>query len=82
MSVQHTKNREVIKEYYMFLYDLAVRKNYEHSFQLTDEEREYCEKLLSQQSAYHTSPNQYLSFMEDILKESARRKSITGTTHW
>ena len=65
----------------MFLYDLAVRKNYEHSSQLTNEEREYCEKLLSQQSAYHESANQYLLFMDDIIKESVRRRNNTGTKH-
>ena len=77
MSIQDTKEKEVIKEYYLFLYDLAVRKNYEHSSQLTGEEKEYCKKLLSQNKSAPYSNMMYLSMMEEILEESIRRKSNT-----
>ena len=74
--IQETKDKEAIKEYYLFLYDLVTEKNYEHSSQLTGEEREYCEKLLSRtQSSQHRSNELYLSLVEDIFKEALRRKS-------
>jgi len=80
--MQDIRNREVIKEYYMFLYDLAIRKNYEHSSQLTDEEREYCERLLSENKLCHNEYDiAYLSLMEDILRESIIRKRHAGKQH-
>ena len=76
MSIQnYSKDREIIKEYYLFLYDLAVKKKYENSSQLTDEEKRYCEKLLAQNESHYKSNKLYLSLMDDILTESIRRKT-------
>ena len=75
MSIQDTKNKEVIKEYYRFLYYLATEKKYEHSSDLNSEEREYCEKLFSHSQTHYRSDEAYLSLMEDILKESIRQKN-------
>jgi len=73
MIMQDLRDKEVIKEYYLFLYDLAIEKNYSCSSQLTLEERKYCEKLLSHNQT--CKPNElYLSLMEDILVESIRRQ--------
>jgi hypothetical protein len=47
MSTQEIQEKEVLKEYYSFLYDLASKKNYLHASQLTAEEQQYCDKLLS-----------------------------------
>ena len=47
MKAQETQEKEILKEYYSFLYDLASKKNYLHASQLTQEEKQYCEKLLS-----------------------------------
>ena len=41
------KEKEILREYYSFLYDLASKKNYLHASQLSDEEKKYCDKLLS-----------------------------------
>ena len=81
-SIQDTKNKEVIREYYMFLYHLASEKNYEHSSQMTDEEKRYCEKLLSQNSAPEalSSNEVYLSLLDDILEESIRRKNARNNS--
>jgi len=74
--MQDLRDKEVIKEYYLFLYDLTIEKNYVHSSQLTSEERKYCERLLSHNQSF--KPNKlYLSLMEDILEESIRRKRNT-----
>jgi len=73
MSIHDIRDREVIKEYYLFLYNLVIEKNYAHSSQLTSEERKYCERLLSYNQLY--KPNElYLSLIEDILEESIRQK--------
>ena len=76
MIMQDLRDKEVVKEYYLFLYDLAVEKNYSCSSQLTLEERKYCEKLLSNNQT--RKPNVlYLSLIEDILEESIRRQRNT-----
>ena len=82
MSMQDIRNREVIKEYYMFLYDLASRKNYEHSSQLTDEEREYCKRLLSKNKSQNNEDGMTcLSLMEDMFKELIIRKKYAERQH-
>ena len=76
MIMQDLRDKEVVKEYYLFLYDLAIEKNYTCSSQLTLEERKYCEKLLSYNKP--CKPDKlYLSLMEDILEESIRRQRNT-----
>ena len=47
MEKQEPHEKEILKEYYSFLYDLASKKNYLHASQLTNEEMQYCQKLLS-----------------------------------
>ncbi|MDH3617427.1 MAG: hypothetical protein OEM89_01740 [Nitrosopumilus sp.] len=68
MSTQETKDKEVLKEYYSFLYDLASKKNYLHASQLTDEEQKYCEKLLSKCKTKLQSNESYLPLMKSILR--------------
>ena len=68
MSVQDIKEKEIMQEYYSFLYDLAAKKNYLHSSQLTTDERKYCEKLLSHGHAKHKSNELYLPMMKNILR--------------
>ncbi len=68
MSTQEIPDKEVLKEYYSFLYDLAAKKNYLHSSQLTDEEKLYCDKLLSKCKT-KIKPNElYLPLMKSILQ--------------
>jgi len=47
MSKSELKDQEVLREYYSFLYELASSKKYLHASQLTDEEKKYCDKLMS-----------------------------------
>jgi len=54
MGLQEQNEKEILKEYYSFLYELASKKNYLHASQLTDEEMDYCQKLLSK---CKTTPN-------------------------
>jgi len=68
MSTQAIEEKEILKEYYSFLYDLASTKNYLHSSQLTEEEKQYCEKLLSKCKT-NIKPNElYLPLMKSILR--------------
>ena len=69
MNVSDIKDKEILQEYYSFLYDLAAKKNYLHSSQLTVEERKYCEKLLSHSKAKHKSNELYLPLMKNILRQ-------------
>ena len=62
------KDREIIREYYSFLYDLAAKKEYLHSSQMTLDEKRYCEKLLSQNKFKFRSNEMYLPVMENILR--------------
>ncbi len=68
MSTQAIQEKEILKEYYSFLYDLASKKNYLHASQLTDEEKQYCKKLLSKCKT-KIKPNElYLPLMKSILR--------------
>ena len=67
MNIQEMKDKEIMKEYYWFLYDLAAKKNYLHSSQLTAGERKYCEKLLSHNKSKLKSNELYLPLMKNIL---------------
>ena len=68
MSTQEIQEKEVLKEYYSFLYDLASKKNYLHASQLTDEEKQYCDKLLSKCKTKPQSNELYLPLMKNILR--------------
>ena len=52
---QEMKEKTIMEEYYSFLYDLAIKKNYGHSSQLTSEEKKYCERLLSHTTSKYKS---------------------------
>ena len=45
--IDEKNQKEILREYYSFLYDLASKKNYLHASQLTDEEKKYCDMLLA-----------------------------------
>ena len=62
------KDKSIMEEYYSFLYELATKKNYEHSSQLTSEERIYCERLLSHTDLKHDHNKLYLPLMKTILR--------------
>lgn len=68
MKAQETQEKEILKEYYSFLYDLASKKNYLHASQLTQEEKQYCEKLLSGCKKKLPSNELYLPLMKTILR--------------
>jgi len=68
MNITDMKEREILQEYYSFLYDLAAKKNYLHSSQLTVDEKKYCEKLLSQSKSKHKSNELYLPIMKNIMR--------------
>ena len=68
MSLLDVKEKEILQEYYSFLYDLAAKKNYLHSSQLTAEERQYCEKLLSHSKSQYKSNELYYPLMKYILR--------------
>jgi len=68
LKAQEMQETEILKEYYSFLYDLASKKNYLHASQLTQEEREYCEKLLSGCKTKSQSNESYLPLMKNILR--------------
>jgi len=68
MNIMDMKEKEILQEYYSFLYDLAAKKNYLHSSQLTADEKKYCEKLLSQSKYKHKSNELYLPIMKNILR--------------
>ena len=68
MSLLDVKEKEILQEYYSFLYDLAAKKNYLHSSQLTADERKYCEKLLSHSKSHHKLNEIYYPLMKNILR--------------
>lgn len=68
MNTQEMKEKEVLKEYYSFLYDLASKKNYLHASQLTVEEKKYCEELLSNCKTKLNPNESYLPLMKNILR--------------
>ena len=65
---QEMKEKLIMEEYYSFLYDLATKKNFGHSSQLTSEERKYCERLLSHTKSKYKSNELYLPLMKNILR--------------
>ena len=67
-TYQEIKEKTIMEEYYSFLYDLAVKKNYGHSSQLTSEETKYCERLLSHTTSKYKSNELYLPLMKNILR--------------
>lgn len=69
MSMTDIKEKEILQEYYSFLYDLAAKKNYLHSSQLTEDEKKYCEKLLSHSKFRNKSNELYLPLMKNILRQ-------------
>ena len=68
MNPQESKDDEILKEYYSFLYELASKKNYLHASQLTAEEIQYCEKLLSRCKMKPNSNELPVPFMKNILR--------------
>ena len=68
MNIQDMKDNEIMQEYYSFLYDLAAKKNYLHSSQLTESERKYCEKLLSHSKSKLEFDELYMPLMKNILR--------------
>jgi hypothetical protein len=68
MSTQEIQEKEILKEYYSFLYDLASKKNYLHASQLTDEEQQYCDKLLSKCKTKPKLNELSLPLMKNILR--------------
>jgi 5-bromo-4-chloroindolyl phosphate hydrolysis protein len=68
MSTQEIQEKEILKEYYSFLYDLASKKNYLHASQLTDEEQQYCDKLLSKCKTKLQLNELYMPLMKNILR--------------
>lgn len=76
MSKTETKENEILKEYYSFLYDLASKKNYLHASQLSDEEKKYCDKLLSKCKTRPQQNESYLPLMKNILR--SHYSSVNG----
>ena len=68
METTELQEQEILKEYYSFLYDLASKKNYLHASQLSKEEQQYCDKLLSQCKIKPKSNDLYLPLMKSILR--------------
>jgi len=69
MNTEEIQEKEILKEYYSFLYELASKKNYLHASQLTDEEMQYCDKLLSRCKAKPNSNELYVPLMKSILRK-------------
>ena len=70
---QEMKEKTIMEEYYSFLYDLAIKKNYGHSSQLSSEERKYCERLLSHTKSKYKSNELYLPLMKNILRHQTTK---------
>jgi hypothetical protein len=75
MNITDMKEREILQEYYSFLYDLAAKKNYLHSSQLTEDEKKYCDKLLSQCKIRSKSNELYMPVMKNILRNYYSEKA-------
>jgi len=76
MNKLEIKDKEILKEYYSFLYDLTTKKNYLHASQLTDEEKKYCDKLISECKTKPQQNESYLPLMKNILR--SHYSSIKG----
>lgn len=68
MRTQEMQEKEILREYYSFLYELAAKKNYLHASQLTQEEKQYCDKLLSRCKTKLWTKDVYLPLMKNILR--------------
>jgi hypothetical protein len=68
MRTQEMQEKEILREYYSFLYELAAKKNYLHASQLTQEEKQYCDKLLSGCKTKLWRKDVYLPLMKNILR--------------
>lgn len=68
MRTQEMQEKEILREYYSFLYELAAKKNYLHASQLTQEEKQYCDKLLSGCKTKLWTKDVYLPLMKNILR--------------
>jgi len=68
MISQEMQEKEILREYYSFLYELAAKKNYLHASQLTDEEKQYCDKLLKGCKTKLWSKDVYMPLMKNILQ--------------
>jgi len=68
MISQEMQEKEILREYYSFLYELAAKKNYLHASQLTDEEKQYCDKLLKGCKTKLWSKDVYWPLMKNILQ--------------
>lgn len=75
METQEQNEKEILKEYYSFLFELASKKNYLHASQLTDEEMQYCQKLLSKCKITPDTNELYTPLMKKILRRHY------GSTH-
>ena len=75
MNITDMKEREILQEYYSFLYDLAAKKDYLHSSQLTADERKYCEKLLSQSKCRYKSNELYMPVMKNVMRNHYSEKA-------
>ena len=68
MISQEMQEKEILREYYSFLYELAAKKNYLHASQLTDEEKQYWDKLLKGCKTKLWSKDVYMPLMKNILQ--------------
>ena len=76
MEITDINEREILQEYYSFLYDLAAKKNYLHASQLTEDEKKYCDKLLSQSKVKPKKFNElYMPVMKNILRNHYSEKA-------
>ena len=75
MEITDINEREILQEYYSFLYDLAAKKNYLHASQLTEDEKKYCDKLLSQIKIKPKSNEMYMPVMKNILRNHYSEKA-------
>ncbi|MGD8300309.1 MAG: hypothetical protein PVG77_06370 [Nitrosopumilaceae archaeon] len=68
MTTQEIQEKEILREYYSFLYELAAKKNYLHASQLTEDEKQYCDKLLAGCKTKIWAQDVYLPLMKNILR--------------
>ena len=75
MEITDMTEREIMQEYYSFLYELASKKNYLHASQLTEDEKKYCDKLLSKSKVKPKSNELYMPVMKNILRNHYSEKA-------
>lgn len=76
MSKPEIKDKIILEEYFSFLYDLSTKKNYLHASQLTDEEKKYCDQLISGCKGKPQLNESYLPLMKNILR--SHYSSVNG----